>query len=105
MPSDSNLKLTNKNFKAMMKNKDDKDADVKSENSSEFSDEDDEMVKILELIVNNEECMLLCHESMIEGRKLDLVNVLKNFAPVIQGFRSGCSSNCCPSSSNDTTSN
>ena len=59
-----------------------------SENSSEFSDEDDDMVKVLELVINNDECMLFCHESMMEGRKLDFIAVLKAFAPVVSGFRS-----------------
>ena len=82
------LNLSNKEFKAMIK-----DGDRYSSDGSMSSDGDNEnMVKLLEIVVNNEECMLFCHESMMEGRKLDLINVLKAFHPAIAAVHSNSTS-------------
>ena len=78
----SGLSLNNDKFKAMIK---DGDKDGSVDSLSTDSDNED-MVKVLEVVLNNQECMLFCHESMMEGRKLDLIQVLKVFAPCIAGF-------------------
>ena len=76
------LKLSNEKFKAMINDNEDNES-----HSSMSTDEDNEsMVKVLEVVLNNQECMLFCHESMMEGRKLDLIQVLKVFAPCISSF-------------------
>ena len=81
-----NLHLSNKQFKAMIKDGE-RDSGYNSVDGSMGSDDDDEMVKVLELVINSEECMIFCHESMMEGRKLDFINVLKAAGPVIAAFR------------------
>ena len=82
------LKLSNEKFKAMIK---DGDGEGSVDSLSTDSDNED-MVKVLEVVLNNQECMLFCHESMMEGRKLDLIQVLKVFSPCIAAFSNNSTS-------------